>query len=313
MTCELCRRLCVQPHLHGLATGSFHLCGEAHACSALCSAPGICQIDTTPLSIEATFTGRHETFQYTKYSQAAKRLQCVKIIEPGETTHPGSHIHSKEKYLFHFCEARCEGCAFFCSLPFGHPQLEHETSHGTMTRTRWAIEGPDGTNIELDGRKFSTNDDGSPMMCNLVCSSMGRHVHIDYCRTVGNAPCEGDDIQHINERMIPNPDKPKDAITHKLYWRRMGFKDPYPRDEQDLFGKCDAMCSAPEHWTTTASGLSGPSYCTLPLFHAPVDDENAPPGPGCVSHDGHHFRCKNPAETFLGSVDSVRKPRGFPI
>ncbi|KAI9460720.1 hypothetical protein F5148DRAFT_255942 [Russula earlei] len=119
MTCELCRRLCVQPHLHGLATGSFHLCGEAHACSALCSAPGICQIDTTPLSIEATFTGRHETFQYTKYSQAAKRLQCVKIIEPGETTHAGSHIHSKEKYPFHFCEARCEGCAFFCSLPFG--------------------------------------------------------------------------------------------------------------------------------------------------------------------------------------------------
>ena len=39
---------------------------QEHSCSALCSAPGICQIDTTPQSIEATFTGRHETFQYTK-------------------------------------------------------------------------------------------------------------------------------------------------------------------------------------------------------------------------------------------------------
>ena len=39
---------------------------QEHSCDALCSSPGICQIDTTPQSIEATFTGRHETFQYTK-------------------------------------------------------------------------------------------------------------------------------------------------------------------------------------------------------------------------------------------------------
>jgi hypothetical protein len=34
----------------------------------LCSAPGICQIDTEPQCIEATFTGGHETFQYTSIS-----------------------------------------------------------------------------------------------------------------------------------------------------------------------------------------------------------------------------------------------------
>jgi hypothetical protein len=45
---------------------SSRLFRQEHSCSALCSAPGICQIDTTPQSIEATFTGRHETFQYTK-------------------------------------------------------------------------------------------------------------------------------------------------------------------------------------------------------------------------------------------------------
>ena len=42
---------------------------EIHSCPSLCSANGICEIDTAPQSIEATFTGRHETFQYTKVNQ----------------------------------------------------------------------------------------------------------------------------------------------------------------------------------------------------------------------------------------------------
>jgi hypothetical protein len=91
-----------------------------------------------------------------------------------------------------------------------------------MAQTRWAVEGTDETGLELGGRRFSSNDDGGPMMCNLVCSSMGRHVHIDYCRAEETTPCGGSEIQHINKRMIPNPDKSKDAVTHSLYWRRMG-------------------------------------------------------------------------------------------
>ena len=114
---------------------------EAHSCPAFCSSPGTCQVDTAPMSVEATFTGRHETFQYTKVSEkrlsarssliqayplhsihkvcqepstlgfcnmrtVAKRLQCVKTIKPGEMSHPGTHIHSKEKHIFHFCETR---------------------------------------------------------------------------------------------------------------------------------------------------------------------------------------------------------------
>ena len=65
------------------------------------------------------------------------------------------------------------------------------------------------------------------MMCNLVCSSMGRHVHIDYCRAEETTPCEGPEIQHLNTRMTPNPDKSKDAVTHGLYWRRMGTLNIY--------------------------------------------------------------------------------------
>ncbi|KAI0290685.1 hypothetical protein BC826DRAFT_1176746, partial [Russula brevipes] len=148
----------------------------------------------------------------------------------------------------------------------GHAQQEHETSHGSMTQTRWAVDGPDGTSLELGGRNFSANDEGAPMMCNLFCSSMGRHVHINYCRAEEGGPCDGEEVQHINGRMTPSPNKPKDFITHRLYWRRMGFKDPYTRDEQTIFAKCDAMCPGQEHLGTPAS-TGQPSYCTLPIFH----------------------------------------------
>ena len=104
----------------------------------------------------------------------------------------------------------------------GHAQQEHETSHGSMTQTRWAVDGPDGASLELGGRKFSSNDEGAPMMCNLVCSSMSRHVHIDYCRADPKGPCDTVGVQHLNDRMLPDPDKPKDAVIHSLYWRRMG-------------------------------------------------------------------------------------------
>ena len=95
ITCQLCKRLCNGDHLHGLSLGENHLCGYAHfflpftmiftwtsrqehSCSALCSAAGICQIVPTPQSVEATFTGRHETFQYTKVS--AKPIPTVALI-----------------------------------------------------------------------------------------------------------------------------------------------------------------------------------------------------------------------------------------
>ena len=91
-----------------------------------------------------------------------------------------------------------------------------------MTQTRWAVDGPDETILKLDGHMYSSSDEGAPVLCNSVCSSMGRHVHIDYCRTEGVGRCDGAGVQHINDRIAPNPNKPKDAITHHLHWRRMG-------------------------------------------------------------------------------------------
>jgi hypothetical protein len=100
----------------------------------------------------------------------------------------------------------------------GHTQQEHETSHGSMSRTRWAVDGPEGSCIELGGHKFAANDDGAPMLCNTECSSMGRHLHIDYCRGDPHDP----EALHIDQRMVPDPERAKDWITHGLYWRRMG-------------------------------------------------------------------------------------------
>ncbi|KAJ6581854.1 hypothetical protein B0H19DRAFT_1116733 [Mycena capillaripes] len=300
MTCELCQRLCSNAdHLHGLQPDARHLCGQEHKCSALCIAKGICQIDTAPQSIEATFTGRHETFQYTKYSQDSKRLHCAITIPPNEREHQGPHIHTEDPNPFHFCETRCVNCGYFCTLPLGHPQQEHETSHGSMSKTSWSIDGPDDTILELKGRRFASNDDGAPMMCNLFCQDMGRHVHIDYCRRTDDAPCEGSELEHIDVPMNPNPDQPKDWISHSLFWKRSGFKDPYSRDDQANFAQCDSMCPGPEH---AATNPPVPSYCLLPIFHplqaagqlyvAPAD----PNVQGHISSDGHSYACKNPAE-----------------
>ncbi|KAK0467152.1 uncharacterized protein EV420DRAFT_1507486 [Desarmillaria tabescens] len=294
--CELCKRLCSDTnHLHGLDTQATHLCGQEHPCPAVCAAHGSCEIDTAPQSIKATFTGRHETFEYTKYSQVAKRLPCAIAIPAGKQQHEGPHIHCTDANPFHFCESRCDYCGYYCTLPLGHVQQEHETSHGSMSKTRWAVDGPAGASIEINGHKFGSEDDGAPMMCNLVCQDMGRHTHLDYCRAdpqqVGT--CSSAEIQHIRERLKPNPERPKDFITHSLFWRRSGFKDPYSRDDKTNFAKCDAMCPGPEH-AGNGTNPGQPSYCTLPLFHPP-ETSNQRVGLGYLSNDGHVFPCKNPA------------------
>ena len=91
-----------------------------------------------------------------------------------------------------------------------------------MSRVTWSVEGPDGAAFEVNGHKFATNDDGAPMMCNLYCADLGRHVHVDYCRSQDPATCRGAEIQHISTRVQPNPERPKDWVTHNLHWKRMG-------------------------------------------------------------------------------------------
>ncbi|KAI9455145.1 hypothetical protein BJY52DRAFT_1122154 [Lactarius psammicola] len=287
-SCQLCNRMCIGGHLHGLNPGENHLCGKQHPCDSECSA-GICEVQTKPQEIKATFTGWHGSFEYTKVIViVAKCLPCAKVIEPGEVKHSGPHVHSNDEKSFHYCNSRCENCGYLCTLRFGHPQQEHETSHGSMSQTTWAIDGSDDTSVELDGRIFASNDDGGPMLCNMVCISMERHVHVDFCRGFASHNSE---TQHVNKRISPDPNQAKDWITHALHWRRM---DPYSREDQANFRKCDAMCSGNKHTTGGGGANAQPSRCTLELFHDPLSTGSAPPGPGYVSNDGHHFACKRP-------------------
>jgi hypothetical protein len=116
----------------------------------------------------------------------------------------------------------------------GHSQQLHETSHGSMSKSQWAIDGPDGTVLEVDGHRFGSDDDGAPMMCNLVCANLGRHTHLDYCRSADGQLCTGAEIQHVarNVRFNPNPNQSKDWITHSLFWRRSGM---FPYNHQTCF------------------------------------------------------------------------------
>ncbi|THH11668.1 hypothetical protein EW145_g509 [Phellinidium pouzarii] len=190
---------------------------------------------------------------------------------------------------------RCKNCDYLCTLPQGHPQAEHSTNHGSMSRARWAVDGPDGVEFELDGHKFGSNDDGSPMLCNLVCSNMGRHIHIDHCRA-GEQECKEPGTHHITHPVLPNPDLKKDWVTHKLFWKRLDFRDPYSREEQATFSKYDAMCSGPEHQKSDSTPAQ-PSYCSLFILHPPTSIANVSStgGSGYMSYDGHAFLCKNPA------------------
>lgn len=127
----------------------------------------------------------------------------------------------------------------------GHRQAEHETSHGSMSKTLWAVDGPEGTLMEVNGRKFASTDDGAPMLvrflpvvskrfltetqCSMLCRSLGRHAHIDYCRSenpLGATVCSGADLEHIRTQMRPDPSRAKDWVNHDLYWRRTGTFTP---------------------------------------------------------------------------------------
>lgn len=90
-----------------------------------------------------------------------------------------------------------------------------------MSSSRWAVNGPDDIGLEVEGCRFLSNDHGAPMMCNLICQVVGRHIHIDYCHALDAAACTGNnEVQHISKQMLPNSEWAKDFMTHNLFWQR---------------------------------------------------------------------------------------------
>ncbi|KAG8783755.1 hypothetical protein FRC15_004586 [Serendipita sp. 397] len=288
--CQLCNSYCAAgDHFHGLDPDAKHLCGQVHVCGEECEQLGICQINTTPHSIESTFVGRHTSFQYTKYCQEACRLPCIIPIEPDKIRHEGKHVHTTDTKVIHFCKEKCKYCGYYCTLPLGHPQPEHNTSHGSMTYTEWVVEGGDDASLELKGHRYASGDSGAPMLCSLLCTAQGRHVHVDKCNPDESGRCYGTELQHMEA-----PGSKQDWISHKLFWGRSGFSDPYTVKEQEEFILCDHRCGGEEHDPEKNKGAIA-SYCTLPIFHPPADEKQQPET-GYISKDGHLYNCKNPAQ-----------------
>ncbi|KAH7105371.1 hypothetical protein BKA62DRAFT_689459 [Auriculariales sp. MPI-PUGE-AT-0066] len=229
--CILCQRPCIGTHFHGQDAQAVHLCDQEHACKSQCVANGVCEISTVPHTIETTFTGRHEVFMFTKYSQDARRLPCEIRIPSGEMAHSGPHVHTTDPSVAHYCDQRCPMCEYLCTLPYGHAQKEHDTSHGSMSKTQWALDGAEDAALEISGHRFASNDSGAPMLCSTVCDAQGRHVHIDYCRAAPGARCVGTDHEHLTKNIMPHPDRPKDVISHAAFWERAGEKDRLLLDE----------------------------------------------------------------------------------
>ena len=109
---------------------------EAHACSALCTDKGICQIDTAPQSIEATFTGRHETFQYTKvvFFFALRRAFLISYaVHTRCVESPGHGIVLTPIQLQNGCSALGPFRLDRCHMR-GHTPIAKKTSHFTSAR-----------------------------------------------------------------------------------------------------------------------------------------------------------------------------------
>ncbi|CAI2161360.1 13694_t:CDS:10 [Funneliformis geosporum] len=255
-----CQRKCqINDHFHSFSNLPVnHFCGDEHQCRELCEDDG--------RSLQRT------SYQYYIYEA------CIKKIPPNEFKHTGKHTH--EEGGFHYCDAKCQFCEYFCTLSYGHAQILHNTTHGNMTQTEFTGEDNE---FEYAGHRLKVGDQGTFVLCNVYCKDLGRHRHIDYCH---------------NEEIHPNPDKPKDFISHKLFWERTGFRDPYSAQDQQEFAKCDHECPDEKHHKSQGSTSAPPtkSFCELSLFHAPLIQGSNPPNDyGYISLDGHHFSCENPS------------------
>lgn len=46
-----------------------------------------------------------------------------------------------------------------------------------MSQTRWAVDGPVGATVELNGRKFGASDEGAPMMVSVLSQAIYARIN----------------------------------------------------------------------------------------------------------------------------------------
>ena len=90
-----------------------------------------------------------------------------------------------------------------------------------MSNAVWFVHGERDNTVEVEGRGYAPGDSGAPMLCSHVCKSLGRHLHVDKCRSAnGDRACSGEPgILHING---PDIHAKEDLISHRVFWGRSG-------------------------------------------------------------------------------------------
>ncbi|KAG8756564.1 hypothetical protein FRC14_002940 [Serendipita sp. 396] len=103
----------------------------------------------------------------------------------------------------------------------GHPQEDHETSHGSMKTTRWFVE-ENGVKV-VAGRKYTSGDSGATMLCSMICRQLERHVHLATCTCTGGVIQANREVRHNNATVTGNPPGgERDWISHRLFWAQSG-------------------------------------------------------------------------------------------
>ncbi|XP_075241109.1 uncharacterized protein LOC142336283 [Convolutriloba macropyga] len=274
-----------------------HFCGKEHQCDFDCKHEGFCRVWTEKQLKEETFDGQRDTFTYSlAFAEKGEKLKCRRKLESFTRVHDGDHSCSTE---VHICTAKCPTCENICDKPINHQNegdILHHARHGNMRKCFFIANEDD---IQVGSHKYKVGEPAVAEMCHIFCNSLGRgHPHIVECDSLDPTLCayiaKEDGRRHETTKYHPNPDIPKDEITHDAYWTLIGFQDPCQEVDIEQFQKCSAFCSAEDHEKDDET-----MFCQMPLWHEPVKSINeANLVDGFVTKDGHVFPCNHPVGIY---------------
>ena len=239
-----------------------HFCGKEHQCDEDCEHDGFCHVWTEKQLKDETFEGERDTFTYSlKFVEKGEKSKCRQKLKPFTRGHEGVHSCSTE---LHFCMSLCPTCENICNKQVNHEKdgdTLHHARHGNMRRCFFVANEDD---IQIGDHKYKVGEPTVAEMCHIFCNTLGRgHIHIVECDSEDPTACvysaSSDGRRHETTEYQPNPEIPKDEITHEAYWTLIGFQDPCQETED--FEKCPAFCAVDIHDADEET-----SFCDLQTY-----------------------------------------------
>ncbi|XP_075241098.1 uncharacterized protein LOC142336280 [Convolutriloba macropyga] len=274
-----------------------HFCGKEHQCDQDCMNDGYCHVWTEKELKDETFEGERDTFTYSlKFVEKGEKLKCRQKLKPFAKFHNGDHSCSTE---VHFCMMLCPTCENICSKAVNHENdgdVLHHARHGNMRKCFFVANEDD---IQVGSHKYKVGEPAVAEMCHIFCNTLGRgHIHIVECDNEDPSSCvysaKNDGRRHQTTKYQPNPEVPKDEITHEAYWSLIGFQDPCQELDCEDFEKCPAYCAAETHEKDEET-----SFCEFGVWHDPVRSlADVGRTSGFLTKDGHVFPCSHPSGVY---------------